>query len=93
MRVCLYMTECLYFLRIVAYFPNKKKTKFEPAQILHTNLSLFVNVAWSMVSKAVDKSRKVRAVTSPLSILIMISLCTFSRADSVEWCFLQADCN
>ena len=27
---------------------------------------------------------KARAVTSPLSILIIISFCTFSRADSVE---------
>ena len=55
--------------------------------------SLFGNVAWSMVSKAADKSSKIRTVTSPLSISIIISLCTFSSADSVECCFLSADCN
>ena len=35
-----------------------------------------------MVLKAADKSSKVRAVTPPWAILI--SLCTFSSADSVE---------
>ena len=29
--------KCLYFLRTGAYFANKKKTKFEPGQIFHTN--------------------------------------------------------
>ena len=48
------------------------RRKFEPAHIFHTNL------------KPTDKSSKVRAVTSPLFILKMISLCTFSRADFVE---------
>ena len=51
---------------------------------MYQSESLSVNVAWSMVSKVADKSSKVRAVTSPLSILIKTSLCTFSRADSVE---------
>ena len=51
-------------------------------------MSLSVSVTWSMVSKAADKLSKVRAVTSPLSILIMIWVCTFSRAYSVELCFL-----
>ena len=40
-----------------------------------------------------EMSSKVRAVTLPLSILIMISLCTFSRADSVEGCLLSGGCN
>ena len=46
-----------------------------------------------MVSKAADKSSKVRTVTSPRTILIIISLLTFSSADSVKRCVLQADCN
>ena len=46
-----------------------------------------------MLSKSADKSSSVGALTSPLSILIMISLCTFSSTDSVECCFLDADCN
>ena len=29
-------------LRIGAYFANKKKTKFEPAQIFHTNLKVYL---------------------------------------------------
>ena len=39
------------------------------------------------------KSCKARAVTSPLSILTIMSLRTFSSADTVERCFLLADCN
>ena len=67
------ITECFQFLRIAVYFSNKNTIKFEPAQIFHTNLKV-VNVAWSS---------KIRAVTSPWSILIIISLCNFSSADSV----------
>ena len=54
--------------------------KLEEKQILvspdfpYQSESLFVDVAWSMVSRAANKSSDVRAVTSPLSILIMISL-------------------
>ena len=82
MRGQLYL--CLSFLQIDAHHTNKNKTKFAPDQILHTNLKVyFVNVAWSMVSKTGDKSSKVRAVTAPLSIMTIISLCTFSSADSV----------
>ena len=56
----------------------------EPADIPYQSESLFVKLAWSMLLKAADKSSMVRAVILPLSILIMISLHTFSRADSVE---------
>ena len=39
------------------------------------------------------KSCKAKAVTSPLSILTIMSLRTFSSAYTVERCFLLADCN
>ena len=42
-----------------------------------------------MGSKAADKSSKVRAVTLPLFILTMISLCTYNSTDSVELCLLS----
>ena len=74
------------------HYINPLDTKDEENQILawtdipymYQSESLSVHVAWSLVSKVADKSSKVRAVTSPLSILIKTSLCTFSRADSVE---------
>ena len=61
-----YESVTLSFLRICAYFSNKKKTKFESAQIFHTNLQIYLsiyNVAWLMVSKTAEKSKKVRTVT------------------------------
>ena len=42
-------------------------------------------VAWSMVSKAADRSNSVRAVTLPLSMLHIMSLWILRRAASVEW--------
>ena len=36
------LSECLYFLLIGAYFANKKKTKFEPGQISHTNQTVYL---------------------------------------------------
>ena len=41
-------------------------------------------MSWSMVSKAVDRSSRVSAVTLPLSMLRSMSLCTFKRAISVK---------
>ena len=81
MRVLLYLTECLFsiYLRIGAYFSNKKKTKFEPGLIFNTNLRvLSVKTSWSMVSNAADKSSRVRAGTSPLSNTMkgVIRLCS-----------------
>ena len=43
-----------------------------------------MRILWSMVSKAADRSSRVRAVTFPLSMLRLMSLCTFKRAVSVE---------
>ena len=43
-----------------------------------------MRMSWSMVSKAVDRSSRVSAVTLPLSMLRFMSLCTFKRAVSVE---------
>ena len=43
-----------------------------------------MRILWSMVSKAADKSSRVKAVTFPLSMLRLMSLCTFERAVSVE---------
>ena len=43
-----------------------------------------MRILWSMVSKAADRSNRVRAVTFPLSMLRLMSLCTFKRAVSVE---------
>ena len=39
------------------------------------------------------KSCKAGAVTSPLSILTIMALPTFSSADTFERCFFLADCN
>ena len=67
-----------------AYFSNKKNNKFEPGQntpMFHTNIP--VNLAWSMVSRAAVKLRKVRAVTSPFSILNNDIVMYSCRADSV----------
>ena len=38
----LYLKKCLQFLRTGAYFANKKKTKFEPGQIFHTNQKVYL---------------------------------------------------
>ena len=43
-----------------------------------------IRILWSMVSKVADRSSRVRAVTFPLSMLRLMSLCTFKRAVSVE---------
>ena len=43
-----------------------------------------MRILWSMVSKAADRSSRVRAVTFPLSMLSLMSVCTFKRAVSVE---------
>ena len=43
-----------------------------------------MRMSWSMVSKAADRSSRVRAVTLLLSILRFMSLCTFKRAVSVK---------
>ena len=43
-----------------------------------------MRILWSMVAKAADRSSRVRAVTFPLSMLRLMSLCTFKRAVSVE---------
>ena len=43
-----------------------------------------MQMLWSMVSKAADRSSRVSAVTLPLSMLRFMSLCTFRRAVSVE---------
>ena len=43
-----------------------------------------MRILWSMVSKAANRSSRVRAVTFPLSMLRLMSLCTFKRAVSVE---------
>ena len=43
-----------------------------------------MRILWSMVAKAADRSSRVRAVIFPLSMLRLMSLCTFKRAVSVE---------
>ena len=52
-----------------------------------------MRIVWLILSKAADKLSKVSAVTLPLSIFKVISLCTFRRAVSVEWSRLYADWN
>ena len=69
---------------MVPIFQIIRKPNLASPDSSYQSESLYVNVAWSMVSKAAENSSKVRAVTSPLSILIMISLCTFSGGDCVE---------
>ena len=46
--------------------------------------SLLSNMVWFTVPKAADKSRRIRHVTSLLSIALNKSVFTFSRAVSVE---------
>ena len=43
-----------------------------------------MRTSWSMVSKAADRSSRVSAVTSPLSMLRFMSVSTFKRAVFVE---------
>ena len=43
-----------------------------------------VRMLWSMVSKAVDRSSRVIAVSLSLAMLRLMSLCTFKRVVSVE---------
>ena len=43
-----------------------------------------MRIVWSIVSKVADGSSRVKAVTFPLSMLRLMSLCTFKRAVSVE---------
>ena len=43
-----------------------------------------MRMSWSMVSKAADRSSRVSAVTLPLSMLRLMSLCTFNRVVFVE---------
>ena len=42
MKVWLYLKKCILFLRTGAYFANKKKIKFEPGQIFHTNQKVYL---------------------------------------------------
>ena len=50
--------------------------------------SLIKSISWSMISKAADKSSKVRATTLPWSTAISTSLWIRRSAVSVEWYFL-----
>jgi len=43
---------------------------------------------WSIVSKAAERSKRVRQVTSCLSMALMKSSCEAIRVVSVEWCFV-----
>ena len=52
-----------------------------------------MRASWSVVSNATDRSSRASAVTLPLLMLRLMSLCTFKRAVSVEWNFLYADCD
>ena len=72
-------TRCCLF---VMYDLNHCKTVPE---ILKCPCSRSKRVAWSIVSKAADKSNSVSAVTLPLSMLHIISLWILRRAVSVEW--------
>ena len=51
----------------------------------------FNKISWSRVSKAAERSNKIRTAILPLSRASVISVCTFSKAVSVEWAFLYAD--
>ena len=48
-----------------------------------------MNMLWSIVSKAANKSSNVSAVTLPLSILRVTSLCTFKSAVSRTKLFVR----
>ena len=56
----------------------------------HVDKSVMI-ISWSMVLKAADRSSRVSSVTLPLSMLRLMSLCTFKRAVYVEWNCLYAD--
>ena len=75
------------------FFKKEEKQIWGCPDIPYQYVSLFVNIAWSMVSKAADKLSSVRAVTSPLSILTMMSLCTLSGvyevADYITYTFCK----
>ena len=47
-------------------------------------VSLFVNIAWSIVSKVADKSSSVRTITLPLSIMKMMSVWWFGGGGAQE---------
>ena len=50
------------------------------------------SVLWSMVSKAALRSSRTRMTPCLLSMCVRMSFCTLTKAVSVEWYFLYADC-
>ena len=54
-----------------------------PDMPYHTDKRV-MRMSWSTGSKVADRSRLLNAVTLPLSMLRLMSLCTFKRAVSVE---------
>ena len=76
-------TVSLFFYGLVPILQIKSKPDLSLARFC-IPIRKYVNVSLSVVSKAADKSIKIRAVTSLLSILFIIALFTFSRSDYVE---------
>ena len=50
------------------------------------------SVLWLMVSKAALRSNRTRMTPCLLSMCVRMSFCTLTKAVSVEWYFLYADC-
>ena len=93
--VCLAAPDSRPFITTFCVLP----VKYEHIQLNAVPLkpkqyfSLISNIAWFTVLKAADKSRRIRHVTSLLSIALNKSVITFSRAVSVEQLAWYADCN
>ena len=57
-RVYLYLRKSLQFLGIDVCFSNKKTTKFEPDQIFHTNLKVYLLMTMIFVQRSEDEAVK-----------------------------------
>ena len=58
-----------------------------------SSLSLLSRIWWLTVSKDEDRSKRTRTVHFPESANIIMSLDTFSKAVSIEWCLWKPDWN
>ena len=78
-------TKCVLFAR---YERNQERT----VPVRARSERRFRRMAWEMVSKAAERSRRMSRLMWPESAAIRRSFVILMRAVSVLWCFLYADC-
>ena len=78
----------MYKVKVTGPSTEPRGTPYESVSLFFYGLVPILQIGRKPNLSPADKYSKVRAVTSPLSILVMMLLYTFRRADSVKLYFL-----